>query len=440
MDKNKIENFKEKWDIIAEKIGGEQGKKIVAALKELYAVYDDRMVEWMASLYDPEAGAWYHSRSGQMTEGYGPDAESTIEVFGFWQATGMTGGKPYEQVAPEWLKKRVAKFCYELQDEDGYFYHPQWGKQYYIDNNLMSRRSRDGDWCRHLIRVFSDGKFKYPLPGAPKAAADGKKPDVPKQWQSLENYMAHLEELDIKNKSYWACNLLLAEASERNMYSATLGVDLQKITLDFLDANNSPETGFWQKPEDGINYYSMNSLHKCSRLYNAAKRPIPNVEKGIRNTMAVIMSDEPTGGAVDVYNPWHVIGDCMYNLANFQGEEGRALAQKLLPEIYDWAAAAILKSAEKIVVYKMPDGGMSYLKKGWCDRSQGAPVAIPGSREGDINGNCCASSAVVTSVYHALNLSAYMVPMFTEDDLKNFLNIIEAKEKAWLESKLNTPE
>ena len=24
------------------------------------------MIEWMASLYDPETGAWYHSRSGQM--------------------------------------------------------------------------------------------------------------------------------------------------------------------------------------------------------------------------------------------------------------------------------------------------------------------------------------------------------------------------------------
>ena len=435
MDKSKIENFKEKWDIIAEKIGGEQGEKIVSALKELYAVYDDRMVEWMASLYDPECGAWYHSRSGQMTEGYGPDAESTIEVFGFWQATGMTGGKPYAEVAPEWLKKRVAKFCYELQDEDGYFYHPQWGKQYYIDHNLMSRRSRDGDWCRHMIRVFSDGKFKYPLPGVPKASADGKKPDVPPQWQSIENYMAHLEELDIKNKSYWACNLLLAEASERNMYSEALGVDLQKITLDFLDKNNSPETGFWQKPEDGINYYSMNSLHKCSRLYNAAHRPIPNVELGIRNTMKVIMSDEPTGGAVDVYNPWHVIGDCMYNLRNFHGDEGKALAEKLLPEIYAWAPDAIIKSAEKIVVYKMPDGGMSYLKKGWCDRSQGAPVAVPGSREGDINGNCCASSAVVTSVYHALNISQYMVPMFTEEDLETFLNIIEEKEKNYFADK-----
>lgn len=434
MDKNKIENFKEKWDIIAEKIGGEQGEAIVAALKELYAVYDDRMVEWMASLYDPEAGAWYHSRSGQLAEGYGPDAESTIEVFGFWQATGMTGGRPYEQVVPEWLKKKVANFCYELQDEDGYFYHPQWGKRYYIEKNLMSRRSRDGDWCRHMIRLFSDGKFKYPLPGAPKVL-DGKKPDVPEQWQSLENYMAHLESLDIKNKSYWACNLILAEGSERAMYSEMLGADLNKITLDWLDAHISPETGFWQKPEDGVNYYSSNSLHKCSRIYNGNKRPIPYADKGIRNTMKVIMSDEPTGGSVDVYNPWHIIGDCMYNLCNFHGDEGKAKARELIKELYAWAPDAILKSAEKIKAYKMPDGGMSYSKSGCCPTSQGAPVAIPGFREGDINGNCCASSAVVTSVYHALNLSPYMVPMFTEDDLKHFLSIIEEKEKAWQESR-----
>ncbi len=431
MDRTRIEESAEKWQKIEEKIGGETGKKVVAALKELYAVYDDRMVEWMASLYDPAAGAWYHSRSGQMTEGYGPDAESTIEVFGFWQATGMTGGKPYEEVTPEWLKKKVAKFCYELQDPDGYFYHPQWGKQYYIDHNLRSRISRDGDWCRHLIRVFSDGKFKYPLPGANITSGERKLDDVPEQWRSLENYMAHLESLDIKNKSYNACNLILAEGSERDMYSSYLGVDLKTITLDWLDAHISPETGFWQKPEDGINYYSSNSLHKCSRIYNSAHRPIPYTEKGIRNTMQVIMSDEPTGGSVDVYNPWHIIGDCMYNLRNFQGEEGKAVAEKLLAELLEWAPAAIIKTAEKISLYKMPDGGMSYLRKGCCERSQGAPVAVAGSREGDINGNCCASSAVVTSVYHALNLSELMVPMFDENDLKKFLAIVEKREENW---------
>ena len=88
----------------------------------------------------------------------------------------------------------------------------------------------------------------------------------------------------------------------------------------------------------------------------------------------------------------------------------------------------------------MPDGGMSYSKSGCCERSQGAPVAVAGSKEGDINGNCCASSAVVTSVYHALGLSPFMVPMFTEKDLENFINIIEKKEKAWIDSAKSATE
>ena len=435
MDKNKIEIYAEGWEKISSAIG-EGGADVVDALKELYAVYDDTMIGWMASLYDPEAGAWYHSRSGQAAEGYGPDAESTIEVFGFWQATGMTGGRPYQDVVPEWLKKKVAKFCYELQDEDGYFYHPQWGRQYYIDNKLWSRRSRDGDWCRHMIRLFSDGKFKYPLPGAaPAAGQPAREVEVPEQFKSMENFRKYLDELDIKNRAYNVCNQLLAMWSEFEMFSPKLGVALDEYVIDWLDEMISPETGFWQKPEDGINYYSANSLHKCSRLYNKMKRPIPYVEKGIRNTMAVIMSDEETGGAVDVYNPWHIIGDCMHNLRNFCGEEGKALADKLMAEIYAWAPAAIRKTAEKISIYKMPDGGMGYYKKGYCDRSQGAPVAIVGSREGDINGNCCASSAVVTSVFHALNLSSLMIPMFDEGDLKTFMDIVEEREAAWQASK-----
>ena len=287
-----------------------------------------------------------------------------------------------------------------------------------------------------MIRLFSDGKFKYPLPGAaPAAGQPAREVEVPEQFKSMENFRRYLDELDIKNRAYNVCNQLLAMWSEFEMFSPKLGVALDEYVIDWLDEMISPETGFWQKPEDGINYYSANSLHKCSRLYNKMKRPIPYVEKGIRNTMAVIMSDEETGGAVDVYNPWHIIGDCMHNLRNFCGEEGKALADKLMAEIYAWAPAAIRKTAEKICIYKMPDGGMGYYKKGYCDRSQGAPVAIVGSKEGDINGNCCASSAVVTSVFHALNLSSLMIPMFDEGDLKTFMDIVEEREAAWQASK-----
>ena len=52
----------------------EERKKIADAIKDLYSIFGTDIVDWVASLYDPEAGAWYHSRSVQMTEGYGPDA------------------------------------------------------------------------------------------------------------------------------------------------------------------------------------------------------------------------------------------------------------------------------------------------------------------------------------------------------------------------------
>ncbi len=437
MDRSKMNNYAEGWKKISDAIG-ENGDSVVEALKDLYAVYDDTMVSWMASLYDPAAGAWYHSRSGQAAEGYGPDAESTIEVFGFLEQSGMTGGVPYKDATPEWLKKRVAKFCYELQDEDGFFYHPQWGRQYYIDNKLWARRGRDGDWCRHLIRLFSDGKFKYPLPGAaPAQGQPAREPEVPVEFQSFENFKTYVDNLHINDNGYPAIHTFLSRWTEFEQFTPKLGVDLVEYIMDYLDAKIIPETGFWQKPEDGITYYAANSLHKATRLYNKMKRPIPYVERGIRNTMAVIMSDEPTGGAVDVYNPWHIIGDCMHNLRNFNGDEGKALADKLIAEIYAWAPEAIKKTAEKICIYKMPDGGMAYYKKGYCDRSQGAPVAIVGSREGDINGNCCASTAVVTSVFHALNLSPLMIPMFDESDYKTFMDIVEAREAEWQKSQGN---
>ena len=115
MERKKLDAYNEKWKAIEDRIGGDCGKRIVASLKELYSVYDDRMVEWMASLYDPATGAWYHSRSGQITDGYGPDAESTIEVFQFLEATGMTGGRPYTDVTPDWLKRRLPRRQRRLQ-------------------------------------------------------------------------------------------------------------------------------------------------------------------------------------------------------------------------------------------------------------------------------------------------------------------------------------
>ena len=433
MDVRKLDTYEEKWREIEERIGDETGKNVVRALKELYSIYDDRMVEWMASLYDPKAGAWYHSRSGQATEGYGPDAESTIEVFQFLEATGMTGGKPYTEVTPKWLRDKVANFCYHLQDPDGYFYHPQWGKQYYIDNSLYSRRSRDSEWCERLIGKFSDGRLKYPLPAENLKAGGEKLKEVPERWRSVENYKKYLYGLDLKNRSYHVGNTLLAEAPERKAYSEALGANLDEITLEHLDKNVSPKTGLWQAGGD-TSYYAVNALCKITHVYNRGAHPMKYAKEGIRASMKSILSDERAGSVTDTLNPWSSIANGISNIRHYHSD-GASLACEMLHEVYEWAPRGIIKTAEKIAGFKMPDGGMSYSLSGFCPTSQGAPVAISGSREGDINGNCCASCATIQYVFKALSIEDITIPLFDESDLKHFFEIVTARENEWLASK-----
>ena len=430
MDAKKIDVYSEKWKAIEDRVGGDAGKRTVGALKALYSIYDDRMVEWMASLYDPESGAWYHSRSGQATEGYGPDAESTIEVFQFLEQTGMTGGRSYVDVTPEWLKEKVAKFCYELQDKDGYFYHPQWGKAMYLENGWYSRRSRDSDWCRHLIKVFSDGKFKYPLPGENLRVGGEKLSEVPERWRSVENFKKYLYSLDLKNRSYHTGNTLQSEASERTMYGKVLNEDLHRITVDWLDENVSPKTGLWQA-DDATDYYAVSGLCKLTWAYNTAHRPLLYPREGIRSAMAAILSDERAGGATETLNPWSCIANGISNVRRYG--KGDDFADEILREVWEWAPDGIMKTAEKMEGFKMPDGGMSYSLRGCCETSQGAPVAIAGSREGDINGNCCASSAVINYIFRALAIDDIQIPLFDEGNLARFFEIVEEREAEWKE-------
>ena len=52
-------------------------KELVDALKDLYGMYSDDMILWLADLYDPAIGGFYYSNSARDTIGYLPDADST---------------------------------------------------------------------------------------------------------------------------------------------------------------------------------------------------------------------------------------------------------------------------------------------------------------------------------------------------------------------------
>ena len=71
------------------------------------------------------------------------------------------------------------------------------------------------------------------------------------------------------------------------------------------------------------------------------------------------------------------------------------------------------------------DGSFSYSRSGSTSTAQGCPIAVPGSCEGDINGNGIATLALTQHILMALEAKEYMVPFYTEAERRMFVNILE---------------
>ena len=331
MYRKKIDAYSEAWRAIEERIGGDLGRRTVEALKELYSIYDSKMIKWMASLYDPATGAWYYSKSAQETDGYGPDAESTIEVFGFWESTGMTGERPYAEFVPDWLKKKTAKFCYGLQDPDGYFYHPQWPKEYINARGLQSRITRDRGSAITVLRktgfkplyATSDAHLTERLPiGTSESAAVSKviATAVLSQFESVEAFRAYIDELDREV-------LAISDADARAWRLYAIGNEFQStvslvkanpeyvtILHEFFKKHQNPDMGTWSSV---LTYNATNSLHKIGYVYNSLGLEYDYMEKMIDTIIAILSRDaetDPIMSGVDCANAWAALKHIYTNI------------------------------------------------------------------------------------------------------------------------------
>ena len=88
----------ERYSAIAERVGGSTGKKLVEALRDLYEIYDESMIEWFAGLFDPRFGGWYYSNGAKdmetvtyqgVTYPLWPDIESTEQALRFINSSGL---------------------------------------------------------------------------------------------------------------------------------------------------------------------------------------------------------------------------------------------------------------------------------------------------------------------------------------------------------------
>ncbi len=461
-------NLEEDWrlleEYLKEDIGTAEAASFVAALKDLYSLYKPEMVLWYAKLYDPEIGGYYYSNSARdnQTVTYQgstypllPDIESTNQALNFIISSQMSSD--YAKDLPEYMREQIINFVITRQDPDsGYFYHPQWPKE--LTDKHTSRRSRDLGWAENILSKFS-AKPLYTTPNGMQGStvkAAGyltlslKDSDVSlvskvvptaltnaniENRETFEAYLKNFETSTTRNimqHSYHVGNELTTQTSEiiaRDKELAQAGADysLMDILIEWLNKHQNAETGCWQKVETSDPYYAVNGLLKISGIYNTAKVPMPNAKAATQSAIAAISLDEPLGAVVDIYNPWFTIYNIVQNFRKYGTAEDKIYADEMVRELRLSAPAAIEMSKKKIAVFQKPDGSFSYGPNSSSNTSQGMPVAIANSYEGDVNATGISSTGLIGYMMQALELNSYKPALFGKTEFKKYLAIIDEK-------------
>ena len=391
-------------------VASEIGEEGVSELRKLYSLYDEGLYLWYASLYDPKIGGFYFSGSARDTKGFLPDIESTVQALCCFERVGLlsaTGESCYGKAIKGELREKLVSFTKSLQDpENGYFYHPQWGRRV-----VVSRRGRDLGWSTSLLESFGERPiYRTPL----ELGEDGKKSQsLPEHLQSLEVFKKYLSEFDFVTKSYWSGNMLQSQVGQIK----AAGEEFVDALFEHLAARQRPDNGLW---EPQINYASVNGLMKLGLMYTTLSRPLPYAERALESAVAAALSKQEIVFCCQFYNPLTTIVTILNNIKKFDSPER---AEELRRIIVRSAPELLRATKRKVELCRKPDGSFSYNPEGASRLSQKAPVGLGYHDEGDVNATSICSNGVMRSVANILGLPR--VGLFGTEDSQLFLELLE---------------
>ena len=417
----------------------ELGKEITDQLRNLYTLYTDDIYVWLANLYDPVIGGFYFSNSGRDNYSYLPDIESTVQALNHLRSGGMfssTGGS-YATALSEDIKAALLNFARNLQSsEDGYFYHPQWGKDI-----IDARRGRDLGWATQLIKALG-GKPKWTTPGgvegelgAPGASAASALTGrlagssviavsrvvsansyLPEHLRSLDLWESYIAGLNICADPYTAGNTLAAQHNE----ITAAGDEYIDYLTNYLTLEQNQETGFWG---EGVSYTTMNGFMKLSHSYTYYNRVIPNIDKALVSTIEILLTPDTEEADLHVCNTYNTWVNFTQILDTAEKTGGEEMINELRAIILQRAPELIKITYDKILTHKRAEGGFSYFEKKPCNSSQKAPVACATLPESDVNATAICTTGIVTNIFSALGVEK--VPLYCDIDFTIFSKIIE---------------
>lgn len=390
------------------------GEAAAAELLELYRLYDEQYYLWLASLWQPEIGGFYYSVSGRDTLGMLPDIESTVQAMRFVGRSGLlsaTKDSEHHKKIYENVQECIIKYAKSLQaPDDGYFYHPQWGKDI-----TTSRRGRDLGWATSILSDYG-ATPDYPT-ALEKLAAKDKSEDagLPEYLLDLEKFNEYLDSFDLETRSYWSGNML---QSQRLQIEAA-GKDFVRALFDNLNSRQRSDNGLW---EPQVNYASANGLMKIVLMYSAFGEPLPNAVAALNSAIDAALSDEEITFVCQYYNPLITIANILDNIKNGGDTE---TSDRLREVIKNRAAELIKKTREKVSLCKKPDGAFGYKVVGGICHSQGAPVAL-GGNESDVNGASISSMGILSNLARIFGIE--LPTLFGSEDSKLFLELMAVAE------------
>ena len=438
--------------VFAELGGDKTAGDIVDALKKMYTMYTDDLVEWYANLYDPYLGAYYCTTSGKENEGFLPDIESTVQALRFLENSGMLcelGGDWREAMSDE-FKAKLIKFVKRMQLPNGYFYNFLKTQEQIDSSGSIAKRGRDLGWCTSTLAelgakptydtpngVKGDGLDAEGNPVAdfkpyvaekgceePKAAAV----NYPEYLENKDTLIKYLNEnVDIVNKSYWSGNLLNATYPQYKARDRALGLEgkpdsLCETLINWLNERINPETGYWSPLPT---FAGTNGYFKTVIIYNAWGYAYPCPERAAQSVLAGILGDEPsTGNICEVYNLWSALISTKENVKRCHPAETRDAVLKIINDaMKEQGAAAILNTYKKQSAYQMPDGAYAHnVHRCITSHQGGIPVGL-GLEEGDVDAIGKATNGIVDNVFAAYEIKK--VPIYHDREWQIYKKIID---------------
>jgi hypothetical protein len=307
----------------------------------------------------------------------------------------------------------IGRFFCSLEDEDGYFYHPQWGK-----GVSTSRRGRDIDWIVGFAR--SNG-IKLPYPTAYERLsgnAGENKAGLPAHLSSKEEFIKYLDNLNIESHPHNKGHAL------NSQHGQIVAAGLVDTLFEYIDALQEKIQqrliARGEKPNgllgEEANYITISGLFKIGAIYNARGRAFKYAEQMIDSGIRAILSDKVPEIVIYVFNPWSGLTAAVQNME---------MVNKRAPGTYDMEAVyakiraaapeMIRKTAKKLAAFKTPDGAFSYCIGKAAPYTQGVHVSL-GIHEGEVNGTVLAVNGVTRTVFQCLGVKR--PPLFSADDVR----------------------